>query len=257
MGIHNLEDTLKQEKRTGNYVVYMTGMHGSGTSLTSNFLGSCGLDMLGENIVADPLGEHKKFRLLSHRILRDSNVHRYTTDFNRKSIRPLKSTVSLMRERIKEALLFGKGKFGFKAPINSLAIWSWVPLLQQFVDVVVVVHIFRNPVEVIDSFLRRKSKKDKQFISSNGNPKVVLEKLWVNYNKSVLDFEKLSVGNHKFVYLDIDDLFDRPNFLPSILRLKYHPLESLVNPKKLLRADGVSFQLKGSEAIWSSLVGKR
>ena len=50
-------------------ILYVTGMHGSGTSLTSQYLHHCGVNMMGRDQM-DHLGEHKIFRKVSHQILR-------------------------------------------------------------------------------------------------------------------------------------------------------------------------------------------
>jgi len=217
-------------------IVYVTGMHSSGTSLVSRYLSLCGVDMMGEHVDKRmyaggfELNEHPGFRKISHQILRDSKIHRYNNSFERKSLRVGKPTLELMKKQAHQAQVRSKGKtWGFKAPINSLTIWEWLPLLRSL-DHVTILHVFREPREVIKSFLRRKSQRDINFVrqQGRGNPEKYLEEVWLAYNLSVLEFYGLYKVSDNFVFICTNNFLKRPDLLCEELGLEYKPIDDVL-----------------------------
>lgn len=224
-------------------VVYMTGMHGSGTSLISNYLHLCGVDMM-DGQAADRLGENRAFRKLGHMILRDSRVHRYgSAVFVPGKIKPTNSTEARMRTNIERSIAAHTHQpWGWKAPINSLLIWRWLPLLQRYPIKVYVVHIYRNPAEVVESFFRRKSKRDIMFMGRNGTAKRDIEAVWINYNKSVLDFQECGSGrNVKYFFAQVPEILENPGLLNRFIGLPEKNIEVVVQKKKFIERRKVKF----------------
>lgn len=235
-------------------VIYVTGMHGSGTSLVSNYLQHCGVEMMGGS-PTDFLGEHKQFRMLSHKILRESKIHRYGESFNHAKIRPSPETLTKMNKQIKDTLyaLNDKKKWwGWKAPINSLCIWAWLPILSKYVDDIVVLHVYRNPVEVIGSFHRRKSNKDIRYISK-GHPHRHLEGVWADYTRSVITFQKAHPKECRYFYVQGKDIIDCPQVLIRSLGIDFKPIKSIVKPGRYIQSNKIKFHTEEAKHIWGAL----
>ena len=214
-------------------ILYVTGMHGSGTSLTSNYLHYCGVNMMGEYPM-DHLGEHKIFRQLSHSILRDSNIHRYSPRFDSSKITSSKRTNNQMKSTVRNNLNFVNGNWGFKAPILSLCIWKWVPFLSKITnDKIIILHVVRHPFDVVESFKRRKSRKDNNYVRAGGNPERHIENIWYNYNKSVVDFQKNNNG-YKVIRFGVDKLMKDPNLLMKEIGLEAQPINSIIKKGRFI-----------------------
>ena len=233
---------------------YVTGMHSSGTSLTARYLSLCNVNMMG-NLEVDKLCEHRPLRKVSHAILRDSKIHRYDTSFDFSHINPSDSTKQLMKKTAQTNLNYTNGNWGFKAPILSLTIWAWIPLLKTLVDdEIIVVNIFRHPAELIPSFQRRKSRKDNAFVSQNNTPEKHIERIWYNYYKSVLDYEQ--AFNQKTIYLKIDDLLQNPKKFTDLLGIDFKPITEVYNPKLFIQLNKVDFYNLESVKLWDKLTEK-
>jgi len=244
-----------------NKILYLTGMHSSGTSLTSNYLQHCGVHMMG-NAPTDFLCEDKQFRRTSHKILRDSNIHRYAKEeFDHTKINPSKTTCTLMSNTIINYVgLMRRKNWGWKAPINSLCIWSWLPMLKSITNgshEVCIVLIFRHPTEVIQSFYRRKSNKDLNFIGSlSKEPYSNIESIWYNYNKSVLDFYKQSEG-FNLIVVRTKDLIENPTVLTKALDLEQADFSVIFNKKRFKEEKKLIFRLEKSKPLWDELMDLR
>lgn len=239
-------------------IFYLCGMHGSGTSLASRYLHHCGVDMSGGGPI-DHLGENRKYRTISHRILRCSGVHRYGVKFNHSSISPSSAVKKEMEGQIKNSLNCFKN-WGWKAPINSLCIWAWLPLLSHYTkEKVTIVLIFRNPFEIIRSFYRRKSPKDIRWIGKQGNARVCLERIWVNYNRSVMLFNKLhkSSPQYRFHYVEGRSIVTSPEKFGSALGIKPRPSNGIVDRTKFIRETKLSFHTQEGKKMWDSVQHRR
>ena len=241
-------------------IVYVTGMHSSGTSLTSNYLHHCGVNMM-EGVPVDFLAEDRKFRIISHRILKDSGLHRYSPTFNHEHLHPTEITVSKMKSQIQNAVDLASGShWGWKAPINSLCIWKWLPLLRSKVNKerVVILLVVRHPFEVIKSFYRRKSRKDIHYITNvnGGKPYLNLEGVWFAYNKSVLDFVDTHEG-YDFFVVETESMIQTPDLLTSELGLEEIPIKQVLNKERFIGEQKHPFQMGRSKLLWDTLMEKR
>lgn len=239
-------------------IFYLCGMHGSGTSLASWYLHHCGIDMSG-GVPIDQLGENKKYRVVSHRILRSSGVHRYGVKFNHTSISPSSVVKKEMQAQIKNSLdCFSN--WGWKAPINSLCIWAWLPLLSQCTkEKITIVLIFRNPLEITRSFYRRKTKKDIQWIGKQGKPYVRLEQIWINYNRSVMLFNELHKTNpqYEFHYVEGKVIVASPERFVNALGVKPRPSNGIVDRARFIREKTLTFRTQEGKKLWDSLQLRR
>jgi len=239
-------------------IFYLCGMHGSGTSLASRYLHHCGVDMSGSTPI-DHLGENRRYRIISHKILRCSGVHRYGVKFNHSSISPSSDVKKEMGAQIKNSLTHFDN-WGWKAPINSLCIWAWLPLLSQLTkEKVTIVLIFRNPFEIIRSFYRRKSPKDIRWIGKQGKPRVCLEQIWVNYNRSVMLFNDLHKNNpkYKFHYVEGKSIVSSPERFVNALSIKPRPSVGIVDSTKFIQENKLNFHTQEGKRIWESLQIRR
>ena len=239
-------------------IFYLCGMHGSGTSLASRYLHHCGIDMSG-GVPIDPLGENRKYRVVSHKILRTSGVHRYGVKFNHTSISPSAAVKKEMQAQIKNSLTCFTN-WGWKAPINSLCIWAWLPLLSQCTEEkVVVVLIFRHPFEIIRSFYRRKTKQDVHRIMKQGHPYVHLEQIWMNYNRSVMLFDKLHKANPQYVfhYVEGRGIVTSPEGFVNALGIKPRPSTGIVDGTRFIRENKPTFRTQEGGKLWDSLQLRR
>lgn len=231
-------------------------MHGSGTSLTANYLHYCGVSMVGMETI-DSLGEYRSFRNISHKILRDSRIHRYGLKFKKENLSPSLPTITKMKEKIKETIHSENGNWGWKAPINSLTIWEWLPLLSVYTSEITVIHVFREPWETTRSFYRRKSSKDIIFVGRKGHPYKNLERIWCNYNRSVLEFEKENANKYKFVYASVRKIVEDPESFLRLLGIKYKPIEEVFRQGRLKKASKSVFYTDEAQEIWTALEEKQ
>jgi hypothetical protein len=244
-----------------NKIFYLTGMHSSGTSLTSNYLQHCNVAMMGTAPI-DFLGEDKKFRIISHKILKDSNIHRYDKNlFDSTRLKLTDNTLSLMQNQIANNLSIVRDKdWGWKAPINSLCIWKWIPLLITCVNGnhdIHIVLIFRHPAEVIKSFYRRKSRKDVKYMAvQGGDPYTNLEHVWSNYYQSVLDFHKQH-ENYKFTVIQTREMIQNPEIITNALGLKCVGIDGVFDKNRFKPEKKFLFRTKRAETIWNELMEKR
>ena len=238
-------------------VVLITGMHSSGTSIVSRYLHFCGVNMMGDREI-DHLGEHFDFRVISHAILKDSNHHRYSNSFDYKTMITSDSTKAKISHAIQNSIN-GKSHCGFKAPIVSLTLWIWAPEIKKKEEKICIVHVFRNPREVVESFLRRKTLRDLRWIktASNKKSKEYLEQVWAVYNQSVLDFYDQNKDSYKFAFLYARDFVKNPKMLSNALGIKNGSVTGLLDSSKFIELEKTEFYDKNFRAIWRNLMDKK
>lgn len=205
-------------------------MHSGGTSLTSKFLNYCGVDTTPNNKI-DFLGEYKITRSLSHEILRENKYHRYSID----SVPFFKISKELegkINRKINDIKL---ENWGFKAPINSLTIDVWLPILIKK-DKVYVVLVLRNPYDVYKSFFRRKNKKDLDYIKSFGKDyEKTINVIQYNYYKKVIDTVKNF--NCSFLCLDIYSLVERSGDFCKLLKIPSRNIRDIIEKNRLIKSE--------------------
>jgi len=149
---------------------------------------------------------------------------------------------------------------GWKAPINSLCIWQWIPLLKNCIDSQHDIHIlliFRHPAEVVKSFMRRKSHKDRAYMANQGGePFENLEHVWSNYYQSVLDFHN-QFNEFAFTIVYSRDMIQKPELLTNALGLQSVPIDGVINKNRFKTEKKMQFRTKRAETIWDKLMEKR
>jgi O-antigen biosynthesis protein len=186
-------------------VFIITGMHRSGTSLTSSLMESVGVNIgkrLMEASPANPKGyfEDLDFVEFHERVLSSQDLS--TAGWT------LEQKIHVSQQLHDEArLIIGRNSrshfWGWKDPRTTLFLDFWQDLLPQ----AYFVFTYRAPWEVVDSLYRRG---DKIF---DDNPKYALE-IWNNYNRLILDF--YNRFPEKSILLNIETITSDPN---CILRL--------------------------------------
>jgi hypothetical protein len=115
-------------------------------------------------------------------------------------IEDLKEAIDLINRKTKKT-------WGWKDPRTTLFLNFWQPII----DSPCFLLIYRNPLEVIDSLISRKTDEMLRI-----NP-FIAAKSWILYNEIILDFIKSNKQNT--ILIDILDLINNPqNFILSINR---------------------------------------
>ncbi len=199
-------------------IIIITGMHRSGTSLTSSLLQSSGLNIGKRLMGANPGNIKGHFENLDF------------VDFHEKVLLSqgiskegwcLENNIQVQEQYVDKAKFIVKenavlGNWGWKDPRTTLFLNFWAELLPQ----AIFLFVYRSPWEVVDSLYRRG---DEVFDS---NPNFAL-KIWLNYNKNILDF--YNQFDERCVLFDIQNIAKDPIVLSKLME---HKLDvSLNNPK--------------------------
>jgi O-antigen biosynthesis protein len=213
----------------------ITGMHRSGTSLTSSLMESAGVNIgmrLMGAVPSNPKGhfENLDFVEFHERTLQlqDCSQEGWT----------LSQTISIPPQLRDEAKLIieknsGSDFWGWKDPRTTLFLDFWKDLLPQ----AYFVFTYRSPWEVVDSLYRRG---DKIFVD---NPIYALE-VWIHYNKLILDFYYRFPD--RSILLNIETLISDRNCIFELCKDKFgiefkEPSENIVD-KSLMSTLGLSSQ---------------
>ena len=141
-----------------NNVLVILGMHRSGTSLTANWIHSCGLN-IGDRLVGANVGnvlghfEDQDFHDLHEEIFRSNGI----PEGGLKKIEELNITNSSY-EKLKSIIQFKNKKYnqwGWKEPRTCL----FVDEYEKNIDKPYYLVVYRDADEVVDSLLRRTQKK--------------------------------------------------------------------------------------------------
>ena len=190
-------------------VVVITGMHRSGTSLTTSLLQSAGLfvgdRLLGKNL-SNPKGhfEDLDFVEFHQSLLQFQGLcSEGWTDNSSKSIsREFTKTAQNLIERrnIHTA-------WGWKDPRTTLFLDFWSSLIPH----ARYVFVYRSPWEVVDSLFRRG---DSLFQT---DPETAIQ-TWFNYNQKILQF--CSSTSRPWILLRIEDVINSPQFVINSVNQK-------------------------------------
>ncbi|MEM9952377.1 MAG: hypothetical protein AAF846_12285 [Chloroflexota bacterium] len=196
-------------------VLMIAGMHRSGTSLTANWLQSCGL-FIGDNLLetrskySNPAGKHyEDVEFLSfHKALLKDNGYRdegYLTDQKIKISNNHRSdAVKMIQARAENH------SWGWKEPRSTLLIDFWDDLLPNMV----MFGVYRHPMQVVDSIIRRDSQYPhwrKRLIKRIRNfplnrAKSHYHRVWMRYNTQMINF--FHNNPERAVILEINDLIE-------------------------------------------------
>ena len=183
-------------------VVVITGMHRSGTSLTTSLLQSGGLfvgDRLLGNNLSNPKGHFEDLDFVEfHQNLLQSQglCSQGWTDNSSKEIPEKYLTLA-------QNLLTQKShhlNWGWKDPRTTLFLDFWSELVPN----AKYVFVYRSPWEVVDSLFRRGD----SFFQTD--PETAI-KTWVNYNQKILHF--CNSTSRPWILLRIEDVINNPQFI--------------------------------------------
>ena len=201
-------------------VVVITGMHRSGTSLTTSLLQSAGVfigdRLLGINL-SNPKGhfEDLDFVELHQNILQSQGLpsEGWNDNTGKKiSQRYIAIAQKLITEREQHSI------WGWKDPRTVLFLDFWSQLLPQLKYV----FVYRSPWEVVDSLYRRG---DPLFLK---DPKTAIQ-TWIDYNQKILHF--CQTTSQPWILLRMEDVIDRPQFIINSIEQKLSL--NLRSPKNL------------------------
>ncbi|MDF0553158.1 sulfotransferase, partial [Kamptonema sp. UHCC 0994] len=165
---------------TKSSVFIVAGMHRSGTSLTASLLQKVGVN-IGENLVGPAYGnvkghfENVDFVEFHKAVLRSQGIDDLGST--------LQKEIAVPDEYVEQAQnIIRKSKgyllWGWKDPRTTLFLNFWLNLLPD----ANVIFVYRSPWEVVDSLYRRAT--DSSLLNS---PEMAV-KMWIHYNKKVLEF---------------------------------------------------------------------
>lgn len=201
----------------------ITGMHRSGTSLTSSLMESAGINV-GERLVgatpANPKGHFENWDFV------DFHVDVLQSQGLSSEGWVLQKEISVSQQLRDEAkLIIAKNSrsplWGWKDPRTTLFLNFWQELLPQ----AYFIFTYRAPWEVADSLYRRG---DETFAK---NPTYALD-LWMHYNQLILDFY------HQFsdqsILLNVETLIADRNCISQLCKEKFgikikEPTEDIVD----------------------------
>ncbi len=211
LNYNNLSGKMVTEMcmRQRGKIVIITGMHRSGTSLTTSLLESSGLN-IGKRLMGASPGnikghfENLDFVGFHQKVLSSQGISQEGWS--------LENNIQVQEQYVNQAKLMVRenavlGNWGWKDPRTTLFLNFWADLLPQ----ANFLFVYRSPWEVVDSLYRRG---DEIFYS---NPNFAL-KIWINYNKSILDF--YNKFSERCVLLDIKNVVKSPIVLSKLVNQK-------------------------------------
>ena len=217
-----------QKKQYSTFII--TGMHRSGTSLTSSLMESAGVNV-GENLIGASNGNLKghfedlDFVEFHERTLSSLGISKEGWTLQKEIFVPqqLRDQASLVIKRNSKLHLWG-----WKDPRTTLFLRFWKDLLPNSYFV----FAYRNPWEVVDSLYRRG---DQIF---HNNPKYALE-IWSHYNKLILDFYQEFPDRSLLV--NIDALMNDCSCISELCQKKFgvsleNPQEKIIDKSLMTKA---------------------
>lgn len=191
-------------------ILIVTGMHRSGTSLTTSLLQSAGVDV-GQRLIGATHGnikghfENIDFVDFHHEVLQSQGINNSGWTIQDK-IEVDEEYVAAAKEIVTKNAL--GSTWGWKDPRTTLFLDFWANLLPTANFILV----FRSPWEVADSLYRRAMSFDEIFLA---HPDFAI-KVWMHYNKQILDFHQkfpdrcllmsiYQITNQTSLFLDLID----------------------------------------------------
>jgi O-antigen biosynthesis protein len=223
-----------QDDRSAAFII--TGMHRSGTSLTSSLMESAGIN-IGTRLIgitpANPKGHFENWDFVDFHVdVLDSQGLSSEGWVLQKEIsisQQLRNEAKLIIERNSTSPLWG-----WKDPRTTLCLNFWQELLPQ----AYFIFTYRAPWEVADSLYRRG---DETFAQ---NPTYALE-IWMHYNQLILDFY------HQFsdrsILLNIETLIADRSCISQLCKDKFgielkEPTENIIDKSLMSTLDSRSYR---------------
>ena len=214
----------------------LTGMHRSGTSLTSSLMESAGINV-GERLIgatpANPKGHFENWDFVDFHV---DVLH--SQELSSEGWVLQKEIPVLQHLRNKAKLIIEKNStsplWGWKDPRTTLFLNFWRELLPQ----AYFIFTYRAPWEVIDSLYRRG---DKIF---SDNPAYALE-IWTHYNQLIIDF--YNQFPDRSILLNIETLIADRNCITQLCRDKFkvelrEPTDDIIDKSLMSTAGSDSYR---------------
>jgi len=209
-----------EDRNINHSVLIITGMHRSGTSLTTSLLQSAGVH-IGDRLMDRGNGNTKghfedlDFVNLHRESLTQRGVNRegWTTQNN----------FAFTSEYFDQARSLIKAKnnqtiWGWKDPRTTLFLDTW----QNLIPDAKFIFVYRSPWDVVDSLFRRGDLIFKQ------DPAIAIQ-TWISYNQTVLNFCQQT--NNPWVLLRIEDVINYPQLIVKLINQRLDL--NLKKPQKL------------------------
>jgi hypothetical protein len=197
--------------------IIITGMHRSGTSLMAEYLNRCGLfvgsdlvNLAGSNEASAYNGHHedRAFLDLHDQVLKRLHMSPFPTYRFRLPKKFSKKEQQLAHSLVRQRKQLSR--WGWKDPRTALFLQPWHQIVPEAKHLL----LFRNPLSVVDSLLRRAT--DNQILK---RPVVGL-KSWGIYNKQILSFWRKHPSS--CLVCDIDELIDQPESICALVETHLH-----------------------------------
>ena len=190
-------------------VVVITGMHRSGTSLTTSLLQSAGIfvgDRLLGNNLSNPKGHYEDLDFVEfHQSLLQSQGVCSEGWMDNSAKKIPQQYVELAKNLITQRSKYPD--WGWKDPRTTLFLDFWSELIPD----AKYVFVYRSPWEVVDSLFRRGD----SFFQTD--PETAI-RTWVNYNQKIYDF--CSSTSQPWILLRIEDVIGEPQFVINSVNQK-------------------------------------
>lgn len=211
----------------------LLGMHRSGTSLTAQWLNSCGLNFGDELLGAAPSNKFGHFEdadfLNLHRDILKFNGYRYNSD-----IKGEMSMTTYYQERARHIVSLKnklRSQWGFKDPRACLFTTLW----DSTIDNAKYLIVYRNPYQVVDSLLRREYKaidKSRNILNRTAR-KILFNKnlsdkadaymqSWLLHNKTILEFIANKKIGKDFLITSQGSILEKSQLILSTMQNEWH-----------------------------------
>jgi O-antigen biosynthesis protein len=204
-------------------VIIITGMHRSGTSLTTSLLQKAGL-YIGDRLMGASTGNVKghfedlDFVEFHQKVLESQGIsiagwtEKKSIEVQQQYLKPAQDLILARQDQ---------PVWGWKDPRTTLFLDFW----SELIPAAKYLFIYRSPWEVIDSLFRRGD------VIFQTNPNFAIAQ-WCNYNQGVLDFYQRHP--HQCLLLDIASVINHPELIINLLKQKWdvelQPFESIYEP---------------------------
>ena len=201
-------------------VIVITGMHRSGTSLTTSLLENAGVD-IGDRLMGADTGNSKghfedlDFVEFHQNVLQSQGISvAGWTEYNSIEVQP--QYVATAKELISARQ--DKSIWGWKDPRTTLFLNFWSKLIPE----AKYLFVYRSPWEVVDSLFRRGD------VIFRKNPNFAVRQ-WCNYNQSILDFYQNN--QERCLLVELGSVVRDSNTLIDLIKQKWEL--DLKQPKSL------------------------
>jgi hypothetical protein len=138
--------------------------------------------------------------------------------------------------------------WGFKDPGNSLVLGTWLQEIMRAGFQPHVVHVYRNPAEVIKSMMNWRPDFMREAIKSGGD----VETWWRVYNWSVIEAYRSGYPSVPFMFVNASKLPTIDKLICEQLDLKYSPITDIMDKESLKTLKYFSSHNE-TDLIWNEL----